>query len=144
MKRATDPRHLARTLALQTLFADNFHESKESIETLEISDLLSLNSIETFDENLYKKLVEGIKERVKEIDELITKFAPQWPISQMKKVDLEILRIAIYEGFLTDLTPPKVAMDEAIEISKDFGGEVNSKFINGVLGAIYDQQFKEK
>lgn len=143
MKRASDPRHLARTLALQTLFAENFNQNKENIETLEMSDLLALNEITSYDEKLYEKIVEGVTERTEDIDALITKYAPQWPISQMKKVDLQILRISIFEGFLTDTTPPKVAMDEAIEISKDFGGEVNSKFINGVLGAIYDEKNKE-
>jgi N utilization substance protein B len=60
-----------------------------------------------------------------------------------KKVDLEILRVAIYEGFLTDITPPKVAIDEAIELAKELGGESSDKFINGVLGAIYEQVKKE-
>jgi N utilization substance protein B len=61
----------------------------------------------------------------------------------MKLVDLQILRIAIYEGFVGTITPPKVAIDEAIEVAKDFGGEINSKFVNGVLGAIYEQQKKD-
>ena len=65
--------------------------------------------------------------------------APQWPISQIKKVDLQILRIALLEGFLLDLTPRKVAIDEAIELAKEFGGQSSDKFINGVLGAIYEK-----
>ena len=77
------------------------------------------------------------------IDAIISKYAPQWPISQMKLVDLQILRIAIFEGFLGEITPPKVAIDEAIEVAKDFGGEISSKFVNGVLGAIYEERNKE-
>jgi N utilization substance protein B len=61
----------------------------------------------------------------------------------MKSVDLQILRIAIYEGFIEKITPPKVSIDEAIEVAKDFGGEISSKFVNGVLGAIYEETKKE-
>ena len=64
-------------------------------------------------------------------------------IKQMKLVDLQILRIAIYEGFIEEITPPKVSIDEAIEIAKDFGGESSGKFVNGVLGAIYEEMKKE-
>jgi N utilization substance protein B len=62
----------------------------------------------------------------------------------MKLVDLQILRISIFEGFLAKITPPKVAIDEAIEIARDFGGEVSSKFVSGVLGAIYEETKKEQ
>jgi N utilization substance protein B len=61
----------------------------------------------------------------------------------MKLVDLQILRMAIYEGFISKITPPKVAIDEAIEIAKEFGGETSSKFVNGVLGAIYETKGNE-
>ena len=63
----------------------------------------------------------------------------QWPIEQMKSVDLQILRMAIFEGFVGEITPPKVAIDEAIEVAREFGGEISSKFVNGVLGAIYEE-----
>ena len=78
-------------------------------------------------------------QEIEQIDETIKKYAPQWSIDQMKLVDLQILRIAIYEGFLAKITPPKVAIDEAIEIAKEFGGESSGKFVNGVLGAIYEE-----
>jgi len=138
MKKATDPRHLSRELALQTLFSKDFNGSREGIVDFQVSDLSVIDEIEDYNQDLFNSIVNGVPERKDEIDLVITKFAPQWPISQMKLVDLQILRIAIYEGFLAKITPPKVAIDEAIEIAKEFGGDTSSKFVNGVLGAIYE------
>lgn len=138
MKKATDPRHLSRELALQSLFSQDFDINEESKENFNLSELTAIDEIDSFNEELYNRLVVGVKEKQEEIDETITKFAPQWPISQMKLVDLQILRISIYEGFIEKITPPKVAIDEAIELAKEFGGDSSSKFVNGVLGAIYN------
>ncbi|MFA7627935.1 MAG: transcription antitermination factor NusB [Candidatus Dojkabacteria bacterium] len=140
MKRSTDPRHQARILVLQELFSKYF--KKGDIQTVHISikELLELNEMTDYDKDLYKKILDGVVEKQEEIDTIIQKYAPQWSIDQMKLVDLQILRMAIYEGFVGTITPPKVAIDEAIEVAKDFGGEINSKFVNGVLGAIYEQQ----
>lgn len=138
MKKATDPRHLSRELALQSLFSQDFDINEESKESFDLSELTAIDEIDNFNEELYNRLVVGVKEKQEEIDETITKFAPQWPISQMKLVDLQILRISIYEGFIEKITPPKVAIDEAIELAKEFGGDSSSKFVNGVLGAIYN------
>jgi N utilization substance protein B len=145
MKKDTDPRHLAREIALQTLFSEDFHKEKIlNIETFSPDDLQGIDEIEKYDKELCIKIVNGVRERKEDIDKLITEFAPQWPISQMKLVDLQILRIAIFEGLLTDTTPPKVAIDEAIEIAKIFGGDSSDKFVNGVLGAIYEKKFSDK
>ena len=143
MKKSTDPRHLSRGLALQTLFSKDFNGLREGIVEFNVSDLSTIDEISSYNEELYESIVTGVKEKNQEIDEIITKFAPQWPISQMKLVDLQILRIAIYEGFIEKITPPKVAIDEAIEIAKEFGGETSSKFVNGVLGAIYEVNKQE-
>jgi len=139
MKKSTDPRHLSRELALQTLFSRDFNGIKDGILEFDVEDLSILDEIEKYNEELYSSLVNGVRERHEDIDSLIREFAPQWPISQMKLVDLQILRIAIFEGFIENITPPKVAIDEAIEIAKEFGGETSSKFVNGVLGAIYEK-----
>lgn len=139
MKKSTDPRHLSRELALQTLFSRDFNGIKDGILEFNVEDLSILDEIGKYNEELYSSLVNGVRERHEDIDSLIREFAPQWPISQMKLVDLQILRIAIFEGFLENITPPKVAIDEAIEIAKEFGGETSSKFVNGVLGAIYEK-----
>ncbi len=138
MKRATDPRHLSRELALQTLFSKDFNSSPDGIIDFNVEDLSVIDEIDNYNEDLFNSIVNGVPEKHEEIDEIITKFAPQWPISQMKLVDLQILRIAIFEGFVAKITPPKVAIDEAIEIAKEFGGDTSSKFVNGVLGAIYE------
>jgi transcription antitermination protein NusB len=65
-------------------------------------------------------------------------------MNQIKKIDIEILRIAIFEGFIAKITPPKVAIDEAIELAKDFGGDPSSKFVNGVLGGLYEKRSASK
>lgn len=145
MKRETDPRHLAREIALQTLFSEDFYKEKTlNVETFSPGDLTVIDDIEEYDKKLCVKILNGVREMRAEIDSLIVEFAPQWPISQMKLVDLQILRIAIFEGLLTDTTPPKVAIDEAIELAKIFGGDASDKFVNGVLGAIYEKKFNGK
>ena len=144
MKRASDPRHLARIIALQRLFASYFNQQNAVVEELPLNELAELDEIEEFNEELLNNIIEGVTNRQIEIDDLITKYAPQWPISQMKLVDLQILRIAIFEGFIGKVTPPKVAIDEAIEIAKDFGGETSGKFVNGVLGAIDEEAKKDE
>ena len=144
MKRASDPRHLARIIALQRLFASYFNQQNAVVEELPLNELAELDEIEEFNTELLNNIIEGVTNRQIEIDDLITKYAPQWPISQMKLVDLQILRIAIFEGFIGKVTPPKVAIDEAIEIAKDFGGETSGKFVNGVLGAIYEEAKKDE
>ena len=143
MKRSTDPRHQARILALQELFSKFFGMKDFPRDLISINDLLEINEMGEYDKDLYRNLVDGVLENTENIDKIITKYAPQWPIEQMKLVDLQILRIAIFEGFESKITPPKVAIDEAIEVARDFGGEVSSKFVNGVLGAIYEET-KEK
>jgi len=143
MKKANDPRHLSRELALQSLFSKDFISDKNSVIDFDVSELSVLDEIDAYNQELYTNLVDGVREKQQEIDEIIVKYAPQWPISQMKLVDLQILRLSIYEGFLSKITPPKVAIDEAIELAKEFGGESSSKFVNGVLGAVYEQNKDE-
>ncbi len=143
MKKATDPRHLSRELALQSLFSKDFNNDRLNTIDFNVEELSVIDEIEVYNEELFSKLVAGVRERKKDIDNMITSFAPQWPISQMKLVDIQILRIAIYEGFIEKITPPKVAIDEAIELAKGFGGDSSSKFVNGVLGAIYEKYKQE-
>jgi N utilization substance protein B len=139
MKRSTDPRHLARILALQGLFSKYFLQNDVQMEMIPVKELLTIDEFEKYDKDLFEKITKGVIENIEQIDKLIEKYAPQWPIQQMKLVDLQILRIAIFEGFISKITPPKVSIDEAIEIAKDFGGESSGKFVNGVLGAIYEE-----
>ena len=84
-----------------------------------------------------KKIIEDVRKNIKDIDKLISQYAPQWPIGQITIIDRNILRIGIYELKFNNEVPPKVAINEAIELAKNFGGPASGKFINGVLGAIY-------
>jgi N utilization substance protein B len=139
MKKATDPRHLARVLALQTMFSKDFMSQQSDKLDYTPEELAKIDAISGYDKELYEKITSGVEDKKTEIDELIAKHAPQWPVAQIKKVDLAILRMALFEGFLSDSTPPKVAIDEAIELAKMFGGNASDKFVNGVLGAIYEK-----
>lgn len=89
------------------------------------------------DQGFVLGLLRGVQEHQGPIDELITKYAPEWPLDQITTVDRNILRIGIYELKFNQEIPPKVAINEAIELAKTFGGESSGKFVNGVLGAIY-------
>ena len=91
------------------------------------------------DETFVWQLIEGVVSHLPELDKIIEKAAPEWPIEQITIVDRNILRIGLYELLYADKkeVPPKVAINEAIELAKTFGGENSGKFINGVLGTVY-------
>ncbi len=92
-----------------------------------------------FDESLYHSIIDSITTTIPNIDEKIATCAPEWPIKQISKVDLAILRISTFELLFHKDTPIKVAIDEAVELAKEFGGVNSSKFVNGVLGSIVKQ-----
>ena len=96
------------------------------------------------DPKFINDLVNGVKEHQKEIDVIIEKTAPEWPIPQITVVDRNILRLGIFELQYAKEVPPKVAINEAVELGKTFGGESSGKFINGVLGTLYRQMTGEK
>ncbi len=113
MKTAADPRHLKRIKLFKQLFSLGFPQK-----------------------SVLPKKIKAIKPHFKKIDKIIAKSAPEWPVDKLNKVDLAILRLAIYELIIVKKTPPKVIIDEAVEIAKEFGTEKTPKFINGVLGAV--------
>lgn len=90
-----------------------------------------------------KKTVNNVIAHTEEIDKKIVQYAPQWPMEQMTIVDRNILRIGAYEMFFSDTVPARVAINEAIEIAKTYGGPSSGKFVNGVLGAMYNDLIKE-
>ena len=94
------------------------------------------NNTPHYDETLFNQIIEGVKTNQNSIDAIITESAPEWPLAQISKVDLTILRIAIYEILHREETPTKVAIDEAVELGKEFGSVNSSKFVNGVLGTV--------
>lgn len=89
------------------------------------------------DKNFVHDIVEGVQTHEAEIDGIIGPAAPEWPVDQIAKIDKVILRIGVYELLIKKDVPPKVAINEAVELAKAFGGENSSKFVNGVLGTIY-------
>ena len=134
-------RHLSRSIVLQTLFEWDFAVEKDTSP----EEMLDRN-IEEFgpgldDEAFMKELFLGIVKKKVIIDEIIEKAAPDWPLDKISIVDRNILRIGLYELLFGDRNqvPPKVAINESIELAKSFGGENSSKFINGVLGGVYKE-----
>jgi len=130
-------RHLARTIALQTLFAWDSNGRKDS----DLENLIKYN-FENFapnfdDGGFVKELVTNVKEKLSTIDREIIKYATEWPLDQITTIDRNILRLGIYELMYT-ATPPRVAINEAIEVAKSFGGDSSGKFVNGVLGTLYN------
>ena len=120
MKTSKDPRHRERIDAVKQLFAQSFTDQPNISDT-----------------------VKGVLENTDDIDTKIQKAAPAWPLDKLNKVDLAVLRLAVYELENTD-TPPKVVIDEAVELAKQFGSEKSPSFVNGVLGTIYQDIEKKK
>lgn len=134
-------RHLSRSIVLQTLFEWDFNGNNNSI----IPEIMA-RDIEEFasgagDEEFMKKLAEGVASKKKELDKIIEKAAPDWPLDKIANVDRNVLRIGLYELLFSDRSqvPAKVAINEAIELAKTYGGGTSGKFINGVLGAVYKE-----
>lgn len=134
-------RHLGRIVALQSLYEYEFRTQSEDV-SVNIDDILSRN-LERYEEMIDDKqfvidLVHGIIEKQDELDEKIRPLAPDWPLEQVARVDRAILRMGLYELlFLSAIVPPKVAINEAVELAKAFGSDNSSKFVNGVLGTAY-------
>jgi N utilization substance protein B len=135
-------RHLARTIAMQSLYEWDFRQG-EHLNLEQVTEHNVREFAPSFDDHGFiTGLVRGVLEHQKEIDELITAFAPEWPLDQITTVDRNILRIGIFELKYNRDIPPKVAINEAIELAKTFGGESSGKFVNGVLGAIYKKMIE--
>ncbi|MEI7578753.1 MAG: transcription antitermination factor NusB [bacterium] len=140
-----DIRHNARIIALQKLFESSFPgiiPQDNSEQGFAFDSLKELDEISDIDSLLIQKLLLGVINNYQLIDEIIFQLAPDWPINKINKVDLQILRIAILEGFLVKITPEKVAINEAIELSKEFSNEQSRRFVNGVLGNLLINQKK--
>lgn len=133
-------RHLARSIAMQSLFEWDFHQEMNTPVVLE--DVVARN-LEEFgpgleDHEFTRELVHGVLDHQETLDTIIQKYAPEWPISQITRVDRNILRVGIFEIKLLPNVPSRVAINEAIELAKSFGGESSGRFVNGVLGALYN------
>jgi len=131
-------RHLSRQVAMQTLYEWDFKKLEEK-EVLKIADRNIKKFDDSIDHDFVIKLIKGIIAKKKTVDKLIEKAAPEWPLEQIAGVDRNVLRLGIYELLFQshDEVPPKVAINEAIELAKAYGGQASGKFINGVMGTIY-------
>jgi len=132
-------RHLARTIAMQSLYQWDFlGQPKDKVE-----EILTFNREEfapNFDDGGFiKELVSGVMDHLSDIDGLMMRFAPDWPLDSMSIIDRNIIRVGVYELKMNPHIPAKVAINEAIEIAKTFGGESSGKFVNGVLGAMFKE-----
>ncbi|HOD01273.1 MAG TPA: transcription antitermination factor NusB [bacterium] len=134
----TDPRHTSRKLALSSIFSWLFSEPnfEECISTSK--EMLEEEGID-YDDELTKFIVDGVRSHINEIDKIIEECAPDWPIDKIAKIDLVILRIAIFEALFGKKTPIKVVIDEAVEIAKEFGNDTSHKFVNGVMGTVVEK-----
>lgn len=131
-------RHLARTIAVQTLYQWDFNDRTENIDNVLNNDKESFAP--DFDDGGFTNhLVHGVVDNQAEIDGLITKYAPEWPLDQITIIDRNVLRLGVFELKYDPNIPAKVAINEAIELAKNFGGESSGKFVNGVLGAVYKE-----
>ena len=132
-------RHLSRSVAMQSLYEWDFKGSKSD----DLADIVERN-IKEFatgvdDPTFIVQLVQGVVKNIDKLNAIIEKAAPQWPLAQIAIVDRNVLRIGLYELLFgsSDEVPPKVAINEAIELAKSFGGDSSGKFVNGVLGTVY-------
>lgn len=135
-------RHLGRIVALQTLYEEDFRLECGD-ENFKLDEVL-IRNIDRYsdtidDKDFIEQLVNGVDSRQEEIDEIIRPVAPEWPIEQIARIDRAILRIGVWELLFEKGVPPKVAINEAVELAKAFGGDNSSKFINGVLGTVLRQ-----
>ena len=132
-------RHLARAIAMQSLYQWDF--LKNAKRDPKLDNIVSHNKDEFApqfdDKGFINELVHGVIDNLETIDGLIKKHAPEWPIDQITTVDRNVLRLGIFELKFSPNIPSKVAINEAIELAKSFGGESSGRFVNGVLGAIY-------
>lgn len=132
-------RHLARSIIMQSLYQWDFKD-KPTAAIPAIIDQVMLEFGAGIDDTkeYVTKTVAGILDTIEEIDALIKKYAPNWPVDEMSIVDRNILRLGVFELKLSDHIPPKVAINEAIELAKSYGGPSSGKFVNGILGAMYN------
>ncbi len=137
-------RHLARSIALQSLYEWDFAKRER-----EIGGIIEKN-IEDFNDDVKDKdfvydLAQGVVSNAEELDKIISEAAPEWPLEKITTIDRNVLRMGLYELIYGNEkeVPPKVAINESIELAKQFGGSSSGRFVNGVLGTVYKEIEKE-
>ncbi len=132
-------RHLSRMIAMQTLYEWEFRDDADLAE-IEARNVAEYS--DRCESDFVHSIVDGVSKDRSDLDGVIDKSAPDWPVDQISLIDKTILQIAIYELKNDKDVPAKVVINEAVELSKEFGGENSSKFVNGVLGTIYKESEK--
>ena len=133
-------RHLSRSIVLQSLYEWDFYNKKPDLKSIAERNIKDFGpGLEELD--FIWQLIDGITKRMPELDNIIEKAAPEWPIAQISPIDRNVLRIGLFELLYANKeeVPPKVAINEAIELAKTFSGTTSGKFVNGVLGTVYKQ-----
>jgi N utilization substance protein B len=134
-------RHLSRSIAMQSLYEwDFYNKDKQGLKEIAERNIKEFGPGLESDELVWE-IVDGVVKNLTKLDKIISKAAPEWPVEQITIVDRNVLRIGLFELLYSDpeKVPPKVAINEAIELAKTFSGENSGKFINGVLGTVYKQ-----
>lgn len=139
MRSIKDPRHIARILAVMDLYNHFFGKQIEGSDSLNTEEL----KIGNYSKKIRESIFNGVKKRYVDIDELINKYSNPVKTEDLDLVQLQIVRVAVFEGFVDKSVPPKVAVDEAIELVRDFGMEMSAKKIAGILGKIFEKLVKE-
>ena len=133
-------RHLARSIAMQSLYEWDFAEKKEDLKELVERNIQEFGpGLEDVNKDFIRTLASGVHQHIADLNQIIEKAAPEWPLEQITIVDRNVLRLGLFELLYgnKDEVPPKVAINEAIELAKNFSGESSGKFVNGVLGTVY-------
>jgi transcription antitermination protein NusB len=136
-------RHLGRIIALQTLYEQDFRRDAGDTN-FSLDEIMSRNigryQDMVDDKDFIRRLVMGVSGSQDKLDTILQPIAPEWPIDQIARMDRVVLHIGLYELQQEADVPPKVVINEAVELAKAFGGENSSKFVNGVLGTFYRQE----
>ena len=133
-------RHLSRSIVLQSLYEWDFYDKKPELKNIVERNIKDFGpGLEELD--FIWKLIDGISAHLEELNKIIETAAPEWPLAQISMIDRNVLRIGLFELLYANKeeVPPKVAINESIELAKTFSGPTSGKFINGVLGTVYKQ-----
>jgi transcription antitermination protein NusB len=140
-------RHLGRIIALQTLYEQDFRKECDD-KSFDLDAVLARNisryQDQVDDQQFIEDLVHGVDAKAAELSIVLQPIAPEWPIDQIARMDRIVLWMGVYELLHGNGVPPKVVINEAVELAKSFGGENSSKFINGVLGTVLRQNSGEE
>jgi transcription antitermination protein NusB len=123
---------------MQSLFEWDFNGRKEELKPIIENHIKEFSGAKE-DTGFIFELAGGVEKNLSDIDQIIVKHAPEWPIEQIPPVDRNVLRLGVYELMFLKQVPPKVVINEAVELGKTFGGESSGKFVNGVLGTLYKE-----